>query len=108
MLIVVILIMVPIFWMLSGSLKTNQEILTFPPQWLPTDPQWSNYTGRMELGAVRAVLHQHNHYDTCRDYAGADKRLLDGVCVRVLALPAEEPSVHSAAGRAHDPATGDR
>jgi sn-glycerol 3-phosphate transport system permease protein len=44
MAVVVILIMVPIFWMLSGSLKTNQEILTFPPQWLPTNPQWHNYT----------------------------------------------------------------
>jgi sn-glycerol 3-phosphate transport system permease protein len=44
MAVVVILIMVPIFWMLSGSLKTNAEILTFPPQWLPTNPQWHNYS----------------------------------------------------------------
>jgi sn-glycerol 3-phosphate transport system permease protein len=33
----------PVFWMVSGSLKTNQEIYTFPPQWLPSDPQWSNF-----------------------------------------------------------------
>ncbi|MEZ4506806.1 MAG: carbohydrate ABC transporter permease [Thermomicrobiales bacterium] len=44
MALVVILILVPIFWMLSGSLKTNAEIMTFPPTWLPTDPQWHNYT----------------------------------------------------------------
>lgn len=44
MALVVILIMVPIFWMLSGSLKTNAEIMKFPPQWLPTNPQWHNYT----------------------------------------------------------------
>ena len=25
------------FWMLLGSLKTNQEIYTFPPPWLPTE-----------------------------------------------------------------------
>ncbi len=43
MVVVVILILVPIFWMLSGSLKTNQEIMKFPPQWLPTNPQWHNY-----------------------------------------------------------------
>ncbi len=43
MALVVILILVPIFWMLSGSLKTNQEIMKFPPQWLPTNPQWHNY-----------------------------------------------------------------
>lgn len=44
MTLVVVLIMVPIFWMLSGSLKTNAEIMTYPPQWLPTNPQWSNYS----------------------------------------------------------------
>ncbi|MCO5221096.1 MAG: carbohydrate ABC transporter permease [Thermomicrobiales bacterium] len=44
MAVVVVLIMVPVFWMLSGSLKTNQEILTFPPQWLPRNPQWHNYS----------------------------------------------------------------
>ncbi|TXG86673.1 MAG: carbohydrate ABC transporter permease [Thermomicrobiales bacterium] len=44
MALVIILILVPIFWMLSGSLKTNAEIMTFPPQWLPTNPQWHNYT----------------------------------------------------------------
>ncbi len=43
MAVVVILIMIPIFWMLSGSLKTNQEILKFPPEWLPHNPQWHNY-----------------------------------------------------------------
>jgi sn-glycerol 3-phosphate transport system permease protein len=34
----------PVFWMISGSLKTNQEIYTFPPRWLPSDPQWSNFS----------------------------------------------------------------
>ena len=44
MVVVVVVIMLPIFWMLSGSLKTNAEILTFPPKWLPTNPQWHNYS----------------------------------------------------------------
>jgi sn-glycerol 3-phosphate transport system permease protein len=43
MAVVVILILVPIFWMLTGSLKQNSEIMKFPPQWLPRDPQWHNY-----------------------------------------------------------------
>jgi sn-glycerol 3-phosphate transport system permease protein len=34
---------VPMFWMLSASLKTLQEIYTFPPQWVPAVPKWSNY-----------------------------------------------------------------
>ncbi len=40
----ILLIGAPVFWMVSGSLKTNQEIYTFPPRWLPSDPQWSNFS----------------------------------------------------------------
>lgn len=34
---------VPMFWMVSASLKDLQEIYTFPPQWIPANPKWSNY-----------------------------------------------------------------
>lgn len=44
MAVVVIIILTPIFWMLSGSLKMNSEIMKFPPQWLPRQPQWHNYS----------------------------------------------------------------
>ena len=40
----IFIIVAPVFWMISGSLKTNQEIYTFPPRWLPSDPQWSNFS----------------------------------------------------------------
>jgi len=40
---VVLVIGMPMFWMLSSSLKTLGQIYTFPPQWIPTDPQWGNY-----------------------------------------------------------------
>ena len=43
MALVVVIIGAPLFWMLSSSLKTLQEIYTFPPKWIPTDPQWSNF-----------------------------------------------------------------
>ncbi|ADB52398.1 carbohydrate ABC transporter permease [Conexibacter woesei] len=33
----------PFAWMLSASLKTNAEVLQYPPRLLPADPQWSNY-----------------------------------------------------------------
>jgi sn-glycerol 3-phosphate transport system permease protein len=64
MAVVVILIMMPIFWMLTGSLKTNAEILTFPPKWLPSDPQWHNYSdawnaapfGRFYLNTIITTL----------------------------------------------------
>jgi sn-glycerol 3-phosphate transport system permease protein len=40
---VVLLIGLPVWWMLSGSLKTSQEIYTFPPDWIPRNPRWSNF-----------------------------------------------------------------
>jgi sn-glycerol 3-phosphate transport system permease protein len=33
----------PLLWMLLGSLKTNQEIYTMPPPWLPTEWRWENF-----------------------------------------------------------------
>jgi multiple sugar transport system permease protein len=33
----------PILWMLSGSLKSTNEILRYPPTVLPENVQWSNY-----------------------------------------------------------------
>ncbi len=43
MLLAVVIVGMPLFWMLSGSLKTSQEVFTYPPTWLPAAPQWSNY-----------------------------------------------------------------
>ncbi len=34
---------VPFLWALLTSLKTPDEVFTFPPQWLPAVPQWYNY-----------------------------------------------------------------
>jgi len=33
----------PFFWTISSSLKSAQDILTYPPTLLPTTPQWRNY-----------------------------------------------------------------
>src|SRR4028118_653372 len=43
LLITLAVFLVPMFWMLSASLKDLQEIYTFPPQWIPATPRWSNY-----------------------------------------------------------------
>lgn len=40
---VALLFVVPLYWMVSGSLKSLGDILTFPPQWFPTDLKFSNY-----------------------------------------------------------------
>jgi len=43
MTLVVLVIGLPMFWMLSSSLKSLSEIYTFPPEWIPSNPKWSNY-----------------------------------------------------------------
>lgn len=39
----------PFFWTVASSLKTQSEIYTFPPVWLPAVPQWGNYALVFEL-----------------------------------------------------------
>src|SRR5688500_15633796 len=43
----VVLILFPIGWMISTSLKTRAEAVQFPPSWLPADPQWVNYSSAL-------------------------------------------------------------
>jgi ABC-type glycerol-3-phosphate transport system permease component len=37
------LVLLPLFWMLSTSLKIPSETFTTPIEWIPSDPQWTNY-----------------------------------------------------------------
>jgi multiple sugar transport system permease protein len=38
-----ILFMLPLFWMISSSLKPNWQVLETPPRWLPDPVRWENY-----------------------------------------------------------------
>jgi ABC-type glycerol-3-phosphate transport system permease component len=59
-----LLMMAPFLWMLLTSLKTQQEAFQYPPSFLPSAPQWSNYTqlftlvpfGRYFLNTVFVTL----------------------------------------------------
>lgn len=44
LLILSLLILVPFFWMISSSLKIDNEVFTVPIQWLPNKIQWINYS----------------------------------------------------------------
>ncbi|NPV80868.1 MAG: carbohydrate ABC transporter permease [Firmicutes bacterium] len=35
--------LLPLFWMVSTSLKPDRQIFAFPPIWIPSPLQWSNY-----------------------------------------------------------------
>lgn len=43
MAVAVVVIGVPLLWMLLASVKTLQEIYTFPPVWIPSHLRWQNY-----------------------------------------------------------------
>ena len=39
----------PMVWMLLSSLKTTDEVLGSTMTFLPSDPQWSNFPGALEM-----------------------------------------------------------
>ncbi|MEU6431741.1 carbohydrate ABC transporter permease [Microbispora sp. NPDC046973] len=41
---VALLVLVPFAWMVSSSLKRNNEVLTVPIEWIPREFRWSNFT----------------------------------------------------------------
>lgn len=43
MALLVLIIGIPLFWMVSGSLKTTQEIYSTNTDWIPRSPRWANY-----------------------------------------------------------------
>jgi ABC-type glycerol-3-phosphate transport system permease component len=40
---VMLILIVPFLWILSTSLKGNEQIFIIPPQWIPKSLQWNNY-----------------------------------------------------------------
>ncbi len=42
-------LMIPLAWMLSTSLKTLGSVTTLPPEWIPRSFQWNNYADIFQL-----------------------------------------------------------
>jgi sn-glycerol 3-phosphate transport system permease protein len=40
----------PFVWMFLTSLKALDEVMIFPPQWLPAEPRWENFREAWESG----------------------------------------------------------
>lgn len=47
---VLMIFIFPFLWMISTSLQTFLETMTFPPTWIPASPQWGNFTEAMQAG----------------------------------------------------------
>lgn len=44
LIILIIITLMPLIWMLSSSLKLDKDVFSVPIQWIPKEPQWSNYS----------------------------------------------------------------
>jgi multiple sugar transport system permease protein len=47
-----ILFLLPFLWMVSTSLKSPEQVLVFPPEWIPNPVRWDNYgvaLGKMDF-----------------------------------------------------------
>jgi len=44
-----IVMLMPFIWMLSTSLKSAGEVFTYPPTFIPSNPQWNNYSRIFEV-----------------------------------------------------------
>ena len=52
-----VVFLIPIFWMISTSLKSNAHVFDLPIQWVPSHPLWSNYpTAYTTVGFTRYFL----------------------------------------------------
>lgn len=38
-----VFVLLPLYWMVSSSLKTNMQVFDYPPQWIPQPTEWGNY-----------------------------------------------------------------
>jgi multiple sugar transport system permease protein len=43
-----LVLILPFLWIISTSLKGDEDIFTTPPQWIPTDIRWENYSNVFE------------------------------------------------------------
>ncbi|MFI7022734.1 carbohydrate ABC transporter permease [Micromonospora sp. NPDC049900] len=52
----------PLYWMVTGALKSGQEIAQTPPSLFPQDPQWRNYADAWHHLALAKLLFNTFYY----------------------------------------------
>src|SRR4051812_2783083 len=48
--------LLPLLWLISSSLKQQSEVFAFPPVWIPSPPQWSNYAEALQRAPLLTWL----------------------------------------------------
>ena len=47
-----LIMIAPLLWLVSGSLKRPEEIFIFPPQWVPNPVRWENYVDVFDVEPI--------------------------------------------------------
>lgn len=55
-----LLFLLPLFWMVSTSLKPKDQIFAYPLVWLPDPPQWINYSKALNNPSFKFLLFLQN------------------------------------------------
>ena len=56
LLLILIIILLPIFWLILTSLKSTRDIISFPPKFF-FEPIFTNYTGLERIGFYQSLIH---------------------------------------------------
>jgi multiple sugar transport system permease protein len=48
--------LLPLLWLITSSLKQQSEVFAFPPVWIPSPPQWGNYTEALQRAPLLTWL----------------------------------------------------
>jgi multiple sugar transport system permease protein len=48
--------LLPLLWLISSSLKQQSEVFAYPPVWIPSPPQWSNYAEALQRAPLLTWL----------------------------------------------------
>jgi multiple sugar transport system permease protein len=51
-----VIMLIPLVWTISTSLKTPQQVAIWPPEWIPDPVMWSNYRAIFEVAPVALWL----------------------------------------------------
>jgi multiple sugar transport system permease protein len=49
LIVMAILMLLPFFWLVSSSFKTQNQIFAYPPEWIPSPLQWENYVEALAI-----------------------------------------------------------
>ena len=55
MLAIAVIMLLPLAFMISTSLKTPEQVSAYPPQWIPAPFVWKNYADAWQLKSIRRV-----------------------------------------------------